>query len=82
MEAPPSACTWAQPPISRHIGRLDDELWAQLLTPFRPSVELAPAGQAFLDEARARFAGPRRGPGGKSAWHGARSGGFASATAL
>lgn len=43
----------AQPPISRHIRRLEEEVGAQLLVRSGRGVETTPAGQAFLHEARA-----------------------------
>lgn len=43
----------AQPPISRHIRRLEEEVGAQLLLRSGRGVEITPPGQAFLDEARA-----------------------------
>ncbi|HEV2068167.1 MAG TPA: LysR substrate-binding domain-containing protein, partial [Acidimicrobiales bacterium] len=50
----------AQPPISRHICHLEEEVGAQLLVRSRRGVELTPAGQAFLDEARATLSQARR----------------------
>lgn len=43
----------AQPPISRHVSRLESEVGAQLLVRSGRGLELTPAGKAFLDEARA-----------------------------
>ena len=42
----------AQPPISRHIRSLEDELGATLFTRTTRGMELLPAGQVFLDRAR------------------------------
>lgn len=42
----------AQPPISRHIRSLEDELGATLFTRTPRGMELLPAGEVFLDRAR------------------------------
>ena len=42
----------AQPPISRHIRSLEDELGAALFTRTARGMELLPAGEVFLDRAR------------------------------
>lgn len=42
----------AQPPISRHIRSLEDELGAPLFTRTARGMELLPAGEVFLDRAR------------------------------
>lgn len=42
----------AQPPISRHIRSLEDELGAALFTRTPRGMELLPAGEVFLDRAR------------------------------
>lgn len=42
----------AQPPISRHIRSLEDELGASLFTRTARGMELLPAGEVFLDRAR------------------------------
>jgi DNA-binding transcriptional LysR family regulator len=42
----------AQPPISRHIRCLEDELGAALFNRTSRGMELLPAGEVFLDRAR------------------------------
>ena len=42
----------AQPPISRHIRSLEDELGATLFARTPRGMELLPAGEVFLDRAR------------------------------
>lgn len=42
----------AQPPISRQIRSLEDELGSQLFTRTPRGMELLPAGEVFLDHAR------------------------------
>jgi hypothetical protein len=42
----------AQPPISRHIRSLEEELGATLFTRTPRGMELLPAGEVFLDRAR------------------------------
>src|SRR6201997_3150605 len=42
----------SQPPLSRQIRDLEDEVGAQLLTRGARGIELTPAGRAFLDHAR------------------------------
>jgi DNA-binding transcriptional LysR family regulator len=42
----------AQPPISRQIRSLEEELGAQLFTRTPRGMELMPAGEVFLDHAR------------------------------
>lgn len=42
----------AQPPISRHIKSLEDEVGAPLFTRTPRGMELLPAGEVFLDRAR------------------------------
>jgi len=46
----------AQPPLSQQIRALEDELGARLFLRTSRSVRLTPAGQAYLDEARAVLA--------------------------
>lgn len=43
----------SQPPLSHHIGQLEQELGCRLLNRTRRRVELTPAGQTFLRDARA-----------------------------
>jgi DNA-binding transcriptional LysR family regulator len=43
----------SQPPLSRQIARLEEELGCRLLSRTRRRVELTPAGEAFLRDARA-----------------------------
>lgn len=42
----------AQPPISRQIRSLEDELGSQLFTRTPRGMDLLPAGEVFLDHAR------------------------------
>jgi len=42
----------AQPPISRHIRSLEDELGSPLFTRTPRGMDLLPAGELFLDHAR------------------------------
>ena len=42
----------AQPPISRHIRSLEDEIGATLFTRTPRGMELLPAGEVFLERAR------------------------------
>ena len=43
----------SQPPLSQQIARLEDELGCRLLSRTRRRVDLTPAGEAFLRDARA-----------------------------
>jgi DNA-binding transcriptional LysR family regulator len=42
----------AQPPVSRHIRSLEDELGSPLFTRTPRGMKLLPAGELFLDHAR------------------------------
>lgn len=42
----------AQPPLSRHIRSLEDELGTALFTRTPRGMELLPSGEVFLDRAR------------------------------
>jgi DNA-binding transcriptional LysR family regulator len=46
----------AQPPVSRHIRALEDEIGAQLFTRTPRGMTLLPPGRVFLDHARAILA--------------------------
>ncbi|HSO39453.1 MAG TPA: LysR family transcriptional regulator [Labilithrix sp.] len=50
----------AQPPVSRHIRSLEDELGAPLFTRTPRGMDLLPAGEVFLDHARAILAAVER----------------------
>ncbi|HSO35926.1 MAG TPA: LysR family transcriptional regulator [Labilithrix sp.] len=50
----------AQPPVSRHIRSLEDELGALLFTRTPRGMDLLPAGEVFLDHARAILAAVER----------------------
>ena len=48
----------SQPPLSQQISQLEDELGCRLLNRTRRSVELTPAGETFLRDARAMLDAP------------------------
>ncbi|CAN5914627.1 hypothetical protein BH11MYX4_BH11MYX4_02450 [soil metagenome] len=50
----------AQPPVSRHIRSLEEELGAPLFTRTPRGMDLLPAGEVFLDHARAILAAVER----------------------
>ena len=53
----------SQPPLSQQIRRLEDEVGARLFRRTNRRVQLTPAGQAFLDEARRAIASVERAVG-------------------
>jgi DNA-binding transcriptional LysR family regulator len=75
-----------QPPLSRQIQKLEKIVGTDLFERTNRKVQLTPAGQAFLDEARRLMAGAERAPNAARRIASGRSGflriGFTAASAL